>query len=267
MAVRDAQARLIARWMHVGFVHGVMNTDNMAISGETIDYGPCAFIDTYDPDAVFSSIDMHGRYSYGRQPLIARWNLGRFAETLLPLIEPDMDRAIHLASDAVNDFVDRYVEYWLSGMLAKLGLSGSEADDLELANGFLGVLEGQNADYTLAFRRLSDAVRGDDARLRALLDDASAYDLWADRWRARSSQAGASAEDRAQAMDRVNPIYIPRNHKVEEVLEAAAEREELEPFEAVLEALTNPFDEKEDMEAYASPAPASFGRYRTFCGT
>ena len=266
-AVRDAQAQLIARWMHVGFVHGVMNTDNMAISGETIDYGPCAFIDAYDPNAVFSSIDTRGRYAYARQPLIARWNLGRLAETLLPLIDTDMDRAIRLAGDAVNGFVDQYVAYWLDGMRAKLGLADSEDDDLELANGFLAALEGQNADYTLAFRRLSDAVRGDDARLRTLLDDGSAYDSWAVRWRTRLSRESVSAEARAKAMDRVNPIYVPRNHKVEEALTAAVERQALAPFETLLDVLENPYDEKEGLEAYASPAPASFGRYETFCGT
>ncbi len=263
MAVRDAQAQLIARWMHVGFVHGVMNTDNMAISGETIDYGPCAFIDTYDPDAVFSSIDTLGRYAYGQQPLIAHWNLGRLAETLLPLIDADVDRAIQLAGDAVNGFVDRYVAHWLDGMRAKLGLAGSEDDDLELANGFLAALEGQNADYTLAFRRLSDAFRGNDTPLRTLLDDASAYDSWAVRWRRRLGRESLSAE----AMDRVNPIYIPRNHKVEETLTAAVESQALEPFEILLEVLESPYDEKEGLEAYASPAPPSFGRYRTFCGT
>lgn len=266
-AVRDAQAQLIARWMHVGFVHGVMNTDNMAISGETIDYGPCAFMDAYDPDAVFSSIDTLGRYAYGQQPLIARWNLGRFAETLLPLINTDIDRALQLAGDAVNEFVDHYVAFWLGGMRAKLGLSDSEDDDLELVNDFLSVLEGQKADYTLAFRRLSKAVRGDDAPLRALLDDVRAYDLWADRWRERLSRENVNTETRADAMNRVNPIYIPRNHKVEEALAAAVESQTLEPFENLLEVLEKPFDEKEGLEAYASLAPESFGRYRTFCGT
>ncbi len=269
-AVRGAQARLIARWMHVGFVHGVMNTDNMAISGETIDYGPCAFIDAYEPEAVFSSIDRGGRYAYGQQPLIAHWNLTRLAETLLPLIEPSEERAIELATDVVNGFVDQYVAYWLDGMRAKLGLAdagNAEEGDLEIANDFLDVLEGQNADYTLAFRRLSDAVRGDDAPLQTLLDDASAFDSWAIRWRARLSRESESAEVRARAMERVNPIYIPRNHKVEEALTAAIERQALEPFEALLDVLENPYGEKEGLEAYASPAPEGFGPYRTFCGT
>jgi uncharacterized protein YdiU (UPF0061 family) len=267
IAVRDAHAQLIARWMHVGFVHGVMNTDNMAISGETIDYGPCAFIDNYDPDAVFSSIDTLGRYAYGQQPLIAHWNLGRFAETLLPLIDADMDRAIQLASDAVNGFVDQYVAYWLDGMRAKLGLATTEEEDLEVANGFLAALEDQNADYTLAFRRLSGAVRGDYAPLRTLLEDASAFDSWAGRWRARLSRESVSVEARAQAMDRVNPIYIPRNHKVEEALKDAGERQAIERFEILLDILENPYEEKEGLEDYASPAPVGCGPYRTFCGT
>ncbi len=266
-AVLDTQAQLIARWMHVGFVHGVMNTDNMAISGETIDYGPCAFLDAYEPNAVFSSIDTLGRYAYGQQPVIAHWNLGRLAETLLPLIDTDEERALGLAGDAVNGFVDRYVAYWLDGMRAKLGLAESEDGDLELANGFLAALEGQNADYTLAFRRLSEAVRGDDAPLRAVLDDASAYDLWAERWRARLSRESASAEVRFGAMNRVNPIYIPRNHKVEEALTAALDGQTLGPFETLLEVLENPYEEKQGLEAYAAPPPVSFGRYRTFCGT
>ena len=266
-AVSDAQAALIARWMQVGFVHGVMNTDNMTISGETIDYGPCAFIDAYEPDAVFSSIDTHGRYAYGKQPLIARWNLGRLAETLLPLIDVDSNRAVQLAGDVVNAFVDHYEAHWLDGMRVKLGLRSAEDGDFDLANGFLAALEGQNGDYTLALRRLSDAARGDDDALRVLLDDPSAYNAWADHWRARLGRESVSVEARAQAMNRVNPIYIPRNHKVEEALTAAVESQTLEPFETLLEVLESPFDEKQGLEAYASPAPASFGRYRTFCGT
>jgi uncharacterized protein YdiU (UPF0061 family) len=266
-AVCDVQATLIARWIHVGFVHGVMNTDNMTISGETIDYGPCAFIDVYDPDAVFSSIDAHGRYAYGKQPLIARWNLARLAETLLPLINADKNRAIQLAGDTVNAFMDRYVACWLDGMRAKLGLVSSEDDDLDLANEFLGALEGQDADYTLTFRRLSQAVQGDDVELRPLLKDPSAYDLWAVRWRARLSRENVGARARAEAMNRVNPIYIPRNHKVEEALASAAEHQTLEPFEALIDVLERPFDEREELKDYASRAPAGSGRYRTFCGT
>ena len=266
-AVRDAQAAVVARWMHVGFVHGVMNTDNTTISGETIDYGPCAFIDAYDPEAVFSSIDVYGRYAFGKQPLIARWNLDRLAEALLPLIDSNVDRAIQLAGDTLDAFVDRYLGHWLDGMRAKLGLASAEDDDLDLANTFLSALVGQNADYTLAFRRLSDAARGDDEPIRALLDDSTSYDTWAQRWRARLEREDRSTEAIARAMNRVNPIYIPRNHKVEEALTAAVEDRTLAPFEALLAVLERPFDERENLDAYVSPAPAGFGRYRTFCGT
>ena len=178
-----------------------------------------------------------------------------------------MKRANQLAGDTVNAFADRYVARWLDGMRAKLGLVSSEDDDLDLANGFLIALKGQSADYTLAFRRLSLAAQGDDDALRPLLEDPSAYDLWAERWRARLSRESVGAKARAQAMNRVNPIYIPRNHKVEEILVSAVENQTLEPFEALIEVLERPFDEKEGLEDYASPAPSSFRRYRTFCGT
>jgi uncharacterized protein YdiU (UPF0061 family) len=266
-AVGDAQAALVARWMHVGFVHGVMNTDNTAISGETIDYGPCAFLDAYDADAVFSSIDHGGRYAYRQQPSIARWNLARLAESLLPLIDADDEKATQLANDALTAFPGRYLERWLDGMRAKLGLVDSEEGDLDLARGFLVALEGQNGDYTLAFRRLSQAARGDDEAVRALLDDPSAYDRWAKRWQARLSRESLSAEERERAMNLVNPIYIPRNHKVEEALQAAADGRTLGPFETLLEVLENPFEERPGLEGFASPAPAAFGCYRTFCGT
>jgi len=266
-AVRDAQAALIARWMHIGFIHGVMNTDNMSISGETIDYGPCAFIDSYDPNAVFSSIDRNGRYAFGNQPSIAVWNLGRLAETLLPLIDADSSRAIEIATATVNEFPDHYTASSIGGMRAKLGLADSEDDDLELAQSFLAAIEGQDADHTLAFRRLSDAANGDDAPLHTLLDDPSAYDAWAVLWRERLSRDSGPAETRGENMDRVNPIYIPRNHLVEEALAAAVETDCLDRFETLLDVLSTPFDEKAGQEIYASPAPESFGPYRTFCGT
>jgi serine/tyrosine/threonine adenylyltransferase len=182
--VCDRQAALIARWMHVGFIHGVMNTDNMAISGETIDYGPCAFMDHYDPATVFSSIDLQGRYAYANQPRIGQWNLARFAETLLPLIDADGNRAIARATEVVNAFPERYEHYWLKGMRAKLGLVSEEEADLNLAADFLRSMEGNNVDYTLAFRYLADAVLGQEERVRALFADPSAYDLWSKHWRA-----------------------------------------------------------------------------------
>src|SRR5262247_1796532 len=183
--VRDKQAALVASWMHVGFIHGVMNTDNMAISGETIDYGPCAFMDHYDPATVFSSIDTHGRYAYVNQPKIAQWNLARFAETLLALLDADTNRAVARATEAVNHFPQLYEGHWLDGMRAKLGLFTEEEADLNIAAGFLTAMAGSKVDYTLAFRYLADAVLGREEPLRALFADPSAYDLWSGHWRAR----------------------------------------------------------------------------------
>ena len=255
-AVVNAQAALIARWMLVGFIHGVMNTDNMAVSGETIDYGPCAFMDRYHPLTVFSSIDRQGRYAYGNQPNIARWNLARLAETLLPLIDSDEKAAIAAVSNAVNSFTDRYDAYWLEGMRAKLGLLVStEPEDLALANDFLAALDAAQADYTLSFRSLSSTALGDEA--------------WAERWHQRLSgaESAVSAEERAAAMNRVNPLYIPRNHQVEAALSAAVDQQNLLPFEALLEVLAHPFTERPGLEAYTQPAPGGSDHYRTFCGT
>ena len=263
-AVSDRQATLIARWMHVGFIHGVMNTDNMAISGETIDYGPCAFLDTYSPATVFSSIDRSGRYAYGQQPQIARWNLARFAETLLPLIDADQQAAIPQAVAVLETFGDRYDTAWLSGMRAKLGLLGDfQPDDLDLANGFLAAMDGQAVDYTLAFRGLSTAAGGDDSLVRPLFANSKPYDVWAARWRSRLSAPSASAI----LMNSVNPVYIPRNHWVESALTAAVEHDDLAPFHALLDVLAEPFNPRPGLDAYAGPGPRGNAPYRTFCGT
>ncbi len=263
-AVSDRQASLIARWMHVGFIHGVMNTDNMAISGETIDYGPCAFLDTYSPATVFSSIDRGGRYAYGQQPQIARWNLARFAETLLPLIDADQQAAIPRAVAVLETFGDRYDAAWLSGMRAKLGLLGdAQSGELDLANGFLAAMDGQAVDYTLAFRGLSAAARGDDSLIRPLFADPKRYDAWATGWRARLADPIASAE----TMNRVNPVYIPRNHMVEAALTAAVDGGDLAPFHALLAVLAQPFTPRPGLESYTQPAPRGSAPYRTFCGT
>jgi uncharacterized protein YdiU (UPF0061 family) len=213
--VCERQAALVAGWMHVGFIHGVMNTDNMAISGETIDYGPCAFMDHYDPATVFSSIDTQGRYAYGNQPRIAQWNLARLAETLLPLIDADGNRAVARATQAVNAFSNKYEHHWLKGMRAKLGLVNEDEADLNLVAGFLTAMEGKKVDYTLAFRYLADAALGQEESLRALFGDPSAYDLWSGHWRARLSREAMAPLARAQAMRRANPAFIPRNHRVE----------------------------------------------------
>jgi serine/tyrosine/threonine adenylyltransferase len=248
--VVGAQAELIAQWMLVGFIHGVMNTDNMAISGETIDYGPCAFMDAFDPDTVFSSIDHGGRYAYGNQPAIAQWNLARFAETLLPLIDADSEAAVEQATAVLNTFPERYRAAYARGMRAKLGV------DADLAGDLIDLLSG--VDHTTFFRALATSLRRDSDPARALFDDPSGYDAWRPRWLA----AGPNPD----AMDRVNPLYIPRNHLVEEALTAATAGD-LAPFEALVDVVSHPFDERPGLERYAEPAPATFGPFQTFCGT
>ena len=262
--VSDRQAALVARWMHVGFIHGVMNTDNMAISGETIDYGPCAFMDHYDPATVFSSIDSRGRYAYANQPKIAQWNLARFAETLVPLIDADEKRAIARATEVVHGFPETYERYWLKGMRAKLGLVSEDEDDVNLAAGFLAAMEGKNVDYTLAFRYLADAALGKEEPIRALFADPSAYDLWSGHWRARLARETIAPLERAQAMRRINPAFIPRNHRVEEALSGAVERGDYAPFETLLRVLSRPFDDQPAFAAFAEPPPEGQGHYRTF---
>jgi len=265
--VRDRQAALVAQWLSVGFVHGVMNTDNVAISGETLDYGPCAFIDSYDPAAVFSSIDHHGRYAYGNQPAIAQWNLARLAETLLHLIDPeDSEHAIQIATAEVEAFPNIYQDFWLERMRPKLGLGSVEDGDLDLANELHSAMEGQNVDFTLMFRRLADCLRGDRGPARALFDDSAALDPWLDRWHERLNREEEDSHARAAAMDRVNPVYIPRNHRVEEALQAATNGD-LEPFKKLVSVLARPFERREGLGEYEGPAPAGFGPYTTFCGT
>jgi uncharacterized protein YdiU (UPF0061 family) len=256
--VIDVQASLVARWMLVGFVHGVMNTDNMTISGETIDYGPCAFMDAFDPATVFSSIDYGGRYAYGNQPRIAQWNLARLGETLLPLIDTNTDAAVEAATDALTSFVERYEGYWTSGMAAKLGL---DAPDRPLIQDLLALLHAQRVDFTQFFRALSAHLRGRPAR--SLFTEPEAFDAWAARW-----QALLPPEPNAvtAAMDRVNPAYIPRNHLVEEALTAASDGD-IAPFRRLVEVGTHPFIQRPGLERYAEPAPASCGPYVTYCGT
>ena len=266
-AVTEAQAALVARWMAVGFVHGVMNTDNMTLSGETIDYGPCAFLDAYAPGTVFSSIDHTGRYAYGNQPGIAQWNLARLAETLLGQIDADGDRAVAMATDVLKGFAGRYEAHWLAIMRAKLGLQTQDPGDLALAQGLLRAMEGQGADWTLTFRLLSRAVQGDATAVRAQFAHPAAAESWLDRWQARLAQEPVAPDARAAAMNRVNPAIIPRNHMVEDALSAAVERGDAAPFEALLAAITDPFAGAEGREAFALPAPAGFGTYRTYCGT
>jgi uncharacterized protein YdiU (UPF0061 family) len=265
--VRDRQAQLIAKWMLLGFVHGVMNTDNMTISGETIDYGPCAFIDGYDPAAVFSSIDQHGRYGYANQPKIAQWNLARLAETLLDLINPDdSNDAVRQATSEINGFPLAYERAWLAGMREKLGLARTEEEDLTLATGLLTTMEGQNVDFTRLFRSLGDAATGLTEASRALFDDTSAFDVWLVQYQARFEREHAPADDRVGRMNRVNPVYIPRNHMVEAALDAATQGD-LSPFERLMQVLSDPFAPRTGFDVYARGAPADFGPYTTFCGT
>ncbi len=266
-AVANKQASLVAGWLHVGFIHGVMNTDNMAISGETIDYGPCAFIDAYNPKAVFSSIDRDGRYAFGNQPVIAQWNLARLAETLLPLIDPDdSDNAIRLATNVINGFIDCYTDIWTQGMRAKIGLASLEDDDTMLINDLFAAMEHQNVDYTLFFRNLSDAALGQDGPVQALFDDAEAIIIWLSSWQDRLLRDPQEPDERAQAMNRVNPIYIPRNHRVEEALQTA-ETGNMELYEKLLNVLSAPFNKRDGLADFEGPAPDGFGPYKTFCGT
>lgn len=249
-AVIAAQARLVADWMGLGFIHGVMNTDNMAISGETIDYGPCAFMEAYAPGTVFSSIDHQGRYAYANQPLILGWNLARLAETLIPLLDPAPEKAIEIANDRLAAIAPRYRAEWLSVMRRKLGLVGEDPGDAELADDLMTAMQG--ADWTLTFRRLAD-----EASLRPHFEDFAKMNAWLPRWRARAGDGAA------QRLIQANPAVIPRNHKVEEALTAATSGD-LAPFHALLAAIQTPFTEA---EAYMLPAPTGFGPYVTFCGT
>ena len=250
-AVVTAQASLVAKWMLVGFVHGVMNTDNMTISGETIDYGPCAFMEAYDPTAVFSSIDESGRYAYGNQPIVAEWNLARLAESLLPLLHQGTDQAVALAVESLNRFRPQYEATWSAGIREKLGLSNGldEAVTSTLVTDLLALLREQRVDYTSFFRSLGDEPRRPDQ---------PALDGWLTRWHALGPDLAA--------MNRVNPAYVPRNHLVEEALSAATGGD-LGPFTELLQVVGAPYDERPGLERYAAPTPAGSGSYRTFCGT
>ena len=267
------QAELVARWLHVGFIHGVMNTDNMSIAGETIDYGPCAFLDSYDPATAFSSIDRHGRYAYGNQPRIALWNLTRLAEALLPLLAQDESAAVAEAETALAGFAGLFEAAYFGGLRRKLGLTTAREDDPELASDLLKAMAENGADFTLTFRRLCDAVPGSGGgpaaveAVRSLFIDPTAYDRWAERWHRRLVEEPEEADGRSRAMRAVNPAFIPRNHRVEEMIEAAVEREDFAPFETLLSVLSRPYADQPDYARYAE-APEGGGRdYRTFCGT
>ncbi len=270
--VADRQAHLIAKWMLVGFIHGVMNTDNMTISGETIDYGPCAFMDTYNPQTVFSSIDRNARYAYMNQPSIAVWNLARLADTLLPLIDgDDTDRAVERAMEVLHTFMPTFEKYWYTGALEKLGLGTNDQLDCEsesqraIVDDWLELLEKNKIDYTLAWRHLADVAEGNSDDFRGMFADPANLDGWLARW--KESRVGVDSELVASAIRAVNPIYIPRNHLVEEALTAAAGGD-LAPFKRLLEVVQRPFDEDPGLESFSLPASAEFTAcYKTFCGT
>ena len=267
-AVAGRQAALVARWMHVGFIHGVMNTDNCSISGETIDFGPCAFMDAYDPATVFSSIDQGGRYQYQNQPGIAQWNLARLAETLLPLIDADTDAAVEKANQVVIDFAGTFQKAWLGGLRRKIGIDGEDEADGVLIQSLLDLMRQDAVDWTLAFRRLGDSARGDDTPFWSLFTDRAGADRWLADWRERLAREPGEAAARAERMDRENPLYIPRNHLVEDALSAAIDRDDLGPFEALHAVLGDPYtDQGEGRLRYAEPPPRDGRVYRTFCGT
>src|ERR1700744_1074079 len=268
-AVIARQAELVARWLHIGFIHGVMNTDNTSISGETIDYGPCAFMDHYDPAQVFSSIDEMGRYAYANQPRIALWNLTRLAECLLPLLAPEQEQAIAEAQDILNAFADKFSSAYQAGLRSKIGLFTMRDGDEALVQDLLDAMAKNQADFTLTFRRLADAARDseDDGGVRQLFADPAAFDEWVARWRQRIADEPQSGEERRNAMRAVNPAFIPRNHRIEAIIEAAVNRDDYAPFEELLAVLAKPFDDQPAYAAYTEPPLPDQRVLQTFCGT
>ncbi|MGB7922621.1 MAG: YdiU family protein, partial [Pyrinomonadaceae bacterium] len=268
-AVTRAQAELIAKWMLVGFIHGVMNTDNMSIAGETIDYGPCAFMDAYDPEAVFSAIDRHGRYAYFRQPSIGGWNLTRFAECLLPLLSDDTAVAVAEAEGTLDAYMPAFERAYQAGLRRKLGLLTEREGDAALGQDLLQLMSAGGADFTLTFRQLCEAAvyEGDEAGVRSLFSEPSAYDEWEPRWRRRLKEETTEAAARRPAMLVVNPAYIPRNHLVEAVIRAAVDEDDFAPFHELVAVLSTPFEDQPAFARYAEP-PAEHERVcQTFCGT
>ncbi|MBU8906043.1 protein adenylyltransferase SelO [Desertibacillus haloalkaliphilus] len=260
--VTKRQAKLISQWQLVGFIHGVMNTDNVTLSGETIDYGPCAFMDTYDPETVFSSIDVQGRYAYGNQPYIGGWNLARFAETLLPLLQDDQEEALKLAQDVISNFSEMFRNYWMEGMRAKLGLFEADDQDESIIEGLLSMMKKHQADFTNTFRALT--MENYEDLTFSSTDD---FKKWYELWQTRRSRQGESHEDSQQLMRKHNPVVIPRNHRVEEALDAAVENGDYSVMKRLLAVLSSPFAYTEDQEEYCTPPEPSDRPYRTYCGT
>ena len=261
--VIDLQASLIAQWMHVGFIHGVMNTDNMSICGETIDFGPCAFMNNYDPATVFSSIDSKGRYAFGNQAPIAHWNLYRFAETLLPLLHADAVQAVTIAQSLLEQFPARFIKYWLTGMRNKLGLFNQEENDLKLVEDLLMYMQKNKADYTNTFRAL-----GNEAIQNSAIYQDSGFRDWLQQWKDRLSRQAESFTQSQVLMNQHNPAIIPRNHLVEDALSAAVDRDDLKPLNKLLEATADPYHAGDDYPEFTqAPTPAFEAAYKTFCGT
>lgn len=260
--VLKRQAELIAKWQLVGFIHGVMNTDNMALSGETIDYGPCAFMDVFDPETVFSSIDRHGRYAYDNQPQIAAWNLARFAETLLPLLHEDGAQAIKLAENEISDFSELYYRNWLTGMRAKLGIFNEELEDVTLTQDLLDMMQMYRADYTNTFRALTL-----EKPEETVLFGTPEFTQWHEKWLTRLGRQQETHASSLQLMRSINPAIIPRNHRVEEALEAAVQQEDYSVMERLLEVLSNPYAYSTEQDEYRALPEVSSCPYRTFCGT
>ena len=263
------QSELVAKWLLVGFIHGVMNTDSMSVAGETIDYGPCAFMDTYDPGTVYSSIDTVGRYAYGNQPRIAKWNLARLAETLLPLLAEDKDAAVAAAQEAIGAFATLFESAYTAGLRRKIGLVERRPDDLSLAQDLLQRMASNGADFTLTFRRLCDAAAhcDGDVAVRGLFTDPHAFDDWAPRWRQRLAEEGGETSDRRAAMRSANPAFIPRNHLVEEAIVAAVTNGDFSPFENLLAVLSRPYEDQPIFGRYAEPPRPEQIVHQTFCGT
>jgi len=266
-SVISAQASLVARWQLLGFIHGVMNTDNMLLSGETIDYGPCAFMDEFDPGKVFSSIDHAGRYAYRNQPGIAHWNLAALAQALLPVLHTDQEKAVALAQEAVDGFPGQFLEAHAAGMAAKLGLARLQDDDTSLVEDLLLLMQQEQSDFTLAFRRLADLADSGAANVGELFDFAPAFEPWLARWRARLATETTSRAQRQASMYRASPAFIPRNHLVEEALQAAVEHGELAPFHRLVEVLARPFDYDPALARFATPPRPEQVVHQTFCGT
>jgi len=256
--ILERQARLIAQWLTIGFIHGVMNTDNMALSGETIDYGPCAFMDYFDPATVFSSIDHGGRYAYGKQPEIAHWNLTRFAETLLPLLDEETEPAVERAKEILAKFPDRFEAYWLDGMRAKLGLQTEDPEDASLITKLLQCLKLNRADYTSTFHRLAESCDS--------TPHTPAFEEWHCTWQTRLDRESVPRTEIRMRMEKANPLHIPRNHRVEEALQAATEGN-LTPFQTLLEAVTHPYEDRSEWRTLTAPPPDDGRNYQTFCGT